>query len=133
MAEQRGLHQKAEAALAAARAQLARLLPIEAELQRERRERQATAAQVHEELAVARRQAEAALEAQAQAEAQAEAEAECHLPSSPVISRHPSSSSVLSRDDAALPSPSSVMVALTRREMAREMTGDAAGAGHPKG
>ena len=127
MAEQRGLHQKAEAALAAARAQLARLLPIEAELQRERRERQATAAQVHEELAVARRQAAAALEAQA------EAEAECHLPSSPVISRHPSSSSVLSRDDAALPSPSSVMVALTRREMAREMTGDAAGAGHPKG
>ena len=131
MAEQRGLHQKAEAALAAARAQLARLLPIEAELQRERRERQATAAQVHEELAVARRQAAAALEAQA--EAQAEAEAECHLPSSPVISRHPSSSSVLSRDDAALPSPSSVMVALTRREMAREITGDAAGAGHPKG
>ena len=131
MAEQRGLHQKTEAALAAARAQLARLLPIEAELQREGRERQATAAQVHEELAVARRQAAAALEAQA--EAQAEAEAECHLPSSPVISRHPSSSSVLSRDDAALPSPSSVMVALTRREMAREMTGDAAGAGHPKG
>ena len=126
MAEQRGLHQKAEAALAAARAQLARLLPIEAELQRERRERQATAAQVHEELAVARRQAAAALEAQA------EAEAECHLPSSPVISRHSSSSSVLSRDDAALPSPSSVMVALTRREMTREMTGDAAGAGHPK-
>ena len=127
MAEQRGLHQKTEAALAAARAQLARLLPIEAELQREGRERQATAAQVYEELAVARRQAAAALEAQA------EAEAKCHLPSSPVISRHPSSSSVLSRDDAALPSPSSVMVALTRREMAREMTGDAAGAGHPKG
>ena len=89
---------------------------------------------------MARRQAAAALEAQAEAEAEAEAaeaaaavEAECHLPSSPVISRHSSSSLVISRHDAALPSPSSVMVALTRREITREMTGDAAGAGHPNG
>jgi hypothetical protein len=93
---------------------------------------------VDEELAVARRQAAAALEAEAEAEAAeaaaaAAVEAECHLPSSPVISRHSSSSLVISRHDAALPSPSSVMVALTRREITREMTGDAAGAGHPNG
>jgi hypothetical protein len=41
VAEQRELCQKAQAALAAARLQLATLLPIEAELQRERREWQA--------------------------------------------------------------------------------------------
>ena len=133
VAEQRELCQKAQAALAATRAQLATLLPIEAELQRERREWKAQKLRWTEAdspgvstsgCSTPPSPPRCATTPRATAGSRAEPPA-CVAGPSPGH-RHaepPPSSAIfphhaISRHHAELPSPSSVMVALKRLEMA---------------